>query len=63
MNNILIVKSIGRFLVWIWARHIKNNKIEYEDIEFYYSSWLFLGIGCLFFGIIVGVTLLYFYYL
>lgn len=62
MSNILVVKSTGRFIVWVWLKDIKRRNIKYQDVNLAYSDWLFLGVGCLFFGIIVGITLLYFYY-
>ena len=34
--------------------------IPYEELDFHYPDWAFIITGCIFFGVVVGVTLLYF---
>lgn len=44
----------------VWHRYIKKAAIPYEELDFHYSDWVFLLTGLVFFGIVPGITLLYF---
>ena len=63
LNFIILGISLNRFgkvLIWVWNRCIKKTAIPYEELDFHYPDWAFIITGCIFFGVVVGVTLLYF---
>ncbi len=51
---------MGKVLIWVWNRCIKKTAIPYEELDFHYPDWAFIITGCIFFGVVVGVTLFYF---
>ena len=60
MSNLITVNRFGKVLIWVWNRYIKKTAIPYEELDFHYPDWAFIITGCIFFGVVVGVTLLYF---
>ena len=60
MSNLITVNRFGKVLIWVWNRCIKKTAIPYEELDFHYPDWAFIITGCIFFGVVVGVTLLYF---
>ena len=60
MSNLITVNRFGKVLIWVWNRCIKKAAIPYEELDFHYPDWAFIITGCIFFGVVVGVTLLYF---
>ncbi len=60
MSSLITVKRFGKVLIWVWNRYIKKATIPYEELDFHYPDWAFIITGCIFFGIVVGVTLIYF---
>ncbi len=60
MSNLITVNRFGKVLIWVWNRCIKKTAIPYEELDFHYPDWAFIITGCIFFGGVVGVTLLYF---
>ena len=60
MSSLVTVKRFGKVLIWVWRRYIKKAAIPYEELDFHYSDWVFLLTGLVFFGIVPGITLLYF---
>ena len=60
MSSLVTVKRFGKVLIWVWNRYIKKAAIPYEELDFHYSDWVFLLTGLVFFGIVPGITLLYF---
>ena len=53
-------ERLGRVLIWAWNKYVKKTAIPYKEIDFHYSNWVFLLTGLVFFGIVLGITLLYF---
>lgn len=60
MSSLITVKRFEKVLIWVWNRYIKKAAIPYKELDFYYPDWAFIITGCIFFGGVVGVTLLYF---
>lgn len=60
MSSLITVKRFGKVLIWVWNRYIKKAVIPYEELDFHYPDWVFLLTGLVFFGIVLGITLLYF---
>ena len=60
MSNLITVNRFGKVLIWVWNRCIKKTAIPYEELDFHYPDWAFIITGCIFFGVVVGVTLFYF---
>ena len=60
MSSLITVKRFGKVLIWIWNKYIKNVAISYEELDFHYPDWAFIITGCIFLGVVVGVTLFYF---
>lgn len=60
MSNLITVNRFGKVLIWVWNRCIKKTAIPYKEIDFHYSDWVFLLTGLVFFGIALGIILLYF---
>ena len=60
MSNLITVNRFGKVLIWVWNRCIKKTAIPYEELDFHYPDWAFIITGCIFFGVVAGVTLLYF---
>mgnify|MGYP000268381803 len=60
MSSLITAKRFGKVLIWVWNRYIKKAAIPYEELDFHYSDWVFLLTGLVFFGIVPGITLLYF---
>ena len=56
----ITAERLGRVLIWAWNKYVKKTAIPYKKIDFHYSDWVFLLTGLVFFGIVLGVTLLYF---
>ena len=56
----ITAERLGRVLIWAWNKYVKKTAIPYKEIDFHYSDWVFLLTGLVFFGIVLGVTLLYF---
>lgn len=63
MSNLITVNRFGKVLIWVWNRCIKKTAIPYEELDFHYPDWAFIITGCIFFGVVVGVTLFYFAFL
>lgn len=61
MSSLLTAERIGRFMMYLWLRYIHKEHICYKDVDLWYSGWVFLSIGLCVLGIIVGITLLYFF--
>ena len=53
-------ERLGRVLIWAWNKYVKKTAIPYKEIDFHYSDWVFLLTGLVFFGIALGIILLYF---
>ena len=51
---------MGKVLIWAWNKYVKKTAIPYKKIDFHYSDWVFLLTGLVFFGIVLGITLLHF---
>lgn len=60
-SNIITPQRYGKMLIWVWHRYIKKSSIKYKDLDLHYSNCFFIIIGCCFFAVVVGLTLLYFY--
>lgn len=56
----ITAERLGRVLIWAWNKYVKKTAIPYKEIDFHYSDWVFLLTGLVFFGIVLGITLLYF---
>lgn len=60
MSSLITAKRFGKVLIWVWNRYIKKAAIPFEELDFHYLDWAFIITGCIFFGVVVGVTLFYF---
>ena len=60
MSSLITAKRFGKVLIWVWNRYIKKAAIPFEELDFNYLDWAFIITGCIFFGVVAGVTLLYF---
>lgn len=60
MSVYITAEKFGRVLIWAWNKYVKKTAIPYKVIDFHYSDWVFLLTGLVFFGIVLGITLLYF---
>lgn len=60
MSSIITAQRLGKFLIWIWLKYIRKTPVAYDELDFRYSDWMFIGIGCIFFAVVVGLTLLFF---
>ena len=60
MSSLITAKRFGKVLIWVWHRYIKKAAIPFEELDFHYLDWAFIITGCIFFGVVVGVTLFYF---
>lgn len=56
----ITAERLGKVLIWVWNRCIKKTAIPYEELDFHYSDWVFLLTGLVFFGIVLGINMLYF---
>lgn len=56
----ITAERLGKVLIWAWNKYVKKTAIPYKKIDFHYSDWVFLLTGLVFFGIVPGITLLYF---
>ena len=54
------LKSKNSYELYYSRKIGKKTAIPYKEIDFHYSDWVFLLTGLVFFGIVLGVTLLYF---
>ena len=55
MSSLITAKRFGKVLIWVW-----KAAIPFEELDFHYLDWAFIITGCIFFGVVAGVTLLYF---
>lgn len=62
-SNIITAQRFGKLLIWAWRRYIKKSPVKYKELDLHYSNCFFIVIGCCFFAIVVGLTLLYSYYI
>ena len=60
MSSLITAKRFGKVLIWVWNRYIKKAAIPFEELDFHYLDWAFIITGCIFFGVVAGVALLYF---
>lgn len=56
----ITAERLGKVLIWAWNKYVKKTSIPYKKIDFHYSDWVFLLTGLVFFGIVLGITLLHF---
>lgn len=61
-SNVITAQRFGKLLIWAWRRYIKKSPVKYNELDLHYSNCFFIIIGCCF-AIVVGLTLLYFYYI
>lgn len=59
MSSIITAERLGRYLMWIWLKYIRRSTVKYDELRHSYSDWIFIGIGCAFFAVVVGLGLLY----
>lgn len=60
MANVITLKRIGKFIIWLWNKYIKKRYIPYIDLEFYYPNYLFIVLGSIIAAIILGIAIAYF---
>lgn len=59
MSSIITAERLGKFLVWIWLKYIRKSAVKYSELGYFYSNWIFIGIGCAFFAVVVCLGLLF----
>lgn len=58
--DLITIECWGKVVIWLWSRYIKKTPIPYDELELHYSEGIFILIGILLAGLILGITLLYF---
>lgn len=56
----ITAERLGRVLIWAWNKYVKKTAIPYKEIDFHFSDRVFLLASLVFWGIVLGITLLYF---
>lgn len=47
MIDIVGLKCLGKYIIWLWSKYVKRKHIPYMDLEFHYPNYLFIALGCL----------------
>lgn len=60
MIDIVGLKCLGKYIIWLWSKYVKRKHIPYMDLEFHYPNYLFIALGSIVVVIFLVIAITYF---
>lgn len=59
MSSNIAAPKMGQFLIWTWLKYVRKTPVKHNELDFRSSDWKLIFIGCTFFLVMIGLTLLF----